>query len=45
VDSAFYPDSLILIISLMEDKVVQIGAFQIDEGKILQKAVKVIEKK
>ncbi len=45
VDSAFYPDSLILIISLMEDKVPQIGAFQIEEGNIQQKAVKVIEKK
>ena len=45
VDSAFYPDSLILIISLMEDKVPQIGAFQIDEGKILQKAVKATSNK
>ena len=33
VDSAFYPDSLILIISLMEDKVCQIGAFQIEKGE------------
>lgn len=44
LDFAFYPDSLILIISLMEDKVPQIGAFQIEKGKIQQKAVKVIEK-
>jgi len=29
VDSAFYPDSLVFIISLMADKVSQIGAFQI----------------
>ena len=45
VDSAFYPDSLILIISLMEDKVSQIGAFQIEKGKIQQKAVKVNQNK
>ena len=44
VDFAFYPDSLILIISLMADKIPQIGAFQIEKGKIQQKAVKVIEK-
>jgi hypothetical protein len=29
----------------MKDKVPPIGAFQIEEGKIQQKAVKVIEKK
>ena len=45
VDSAFYPDSLILIISLMEDKVPQIGAFQIEKGEILKKAVKVNQNK
>ena len=44
VDSAFYPDSLILIISLMDDKVPQIGAFQIEKGKIERKAVWVTEK-
>ncbi|MGA2959506.1 MAG: M67 family metallopeptidase [Thermodesulfobacteriota bacterium] len=45
VDSAFYPDSLILIISLMENKVPQIGAFQIEKGEILKKAVKVNQNK
>ncbi len=45
VDSAFYPDSLILIISLMEDKVPQIRAFQIAEGKIEKKTVKVNQNK
>ena len=44
VDSAFYPDSLILIISLMEDTVPQIGAFQIEKGKIQEKKVKVNQK-
>jgi proteasome lid subunit RPN8/RPN11 len=44
VDYAFYPDSLILIISLMEKKVPQIGAFQIEEGKIEEKAIKVVGK-
>jgi proteasome lid subunit RPN8/RPN11 len=44
VDYAFYPDSLILIISLMEKKVPRIGAFQIEEGKIEEKAIKVIGK-
>ncbi len=45
LDSAFYPDSLILIISLMEDKVPQIRAFQIAEGKIEKKTVKVNQNK
>jgi proteasome lid subunit RPN8/RPN11 len=45
VDSAFYPDSLILIISLMEDTGPQIGAFQIEKGKIQEKEVKVNQKK
>jgi proteasome lid subunit RPN8/RPN11 len=45
VNSAFYPDSLILIISLMEDKVPQIGAFQIEEGKFEKKTVKVNQNK
>jgi proteasome lid subunit RPN8/RPN11 len=45
VDSAFYPDSIILIISLMEDKVPQLGAFQIEEGKFEKKTVKVNEDK
>jgi len=44
VDQAFYPDSLILIISLMEKKAPQIGAFQIEEGRIEKKTVKVVEK-
>jgi [CysO sulfur-carrier protein]-S-L-cysteine hydrolase len=41
VDYAFYPDSLILIISLIEKEVPQIGAFQIEKGKIERKAVRV----
>ena len=44
VDYAFYPDSLILIISLMEKKVPQIGAFQIEKGKIEKKAIKIVGK-
>jgi len=44
VDSAFYPDSLILIISLMEKEVPQFGAFQIEKGKVEKKAIKVIGK-
>jgi len=45
VDYAFYPDSLILIISLMDQKVPQIGAFQIENGKIEKKVVKIMGKK
>ena len=41
VDYAFYPDSLILIISLMEKEVPQIGAFQIEKGRIEKKTIKV----
>jgi proteasome lid subunit RPN8/RPN11 len=41
VDYAFYPDSLILIISLMEKEAPRIAAFQIEEGKIERKAVRV----
>jgi proteasome lid subunit RPN8/RPN11 len=41
VDNAFYPDSLILIISLIEKEVPQIGAFQIEKGKIERKSVRV----
>jgi len=44
VDYAFYPDSLILIVSLIEKEVSQIGAFQIEEGKIEKKTIKVIRK-
>ncbi len=41
VDYAFYPDSLIMIVSLMEKEVPQIGVFQIEEGKTEKKAVRV----
>ncbi len=44
VDYAFYPDSLILIISLMENKVPQVGVFRIEKGRIEKKTIKVIEK-
>jgi len=44
VDQAFYPDSLILIISLMEKGALQMGAFQIAEGRIEKKTIKVVEK-
>ena len=44
VDYAFYPDSLILIISLMEKEVPQIGVFQIEKGEIERKTIKVIGK-
>ena len=43
VDNAFYPDSLILIISLMEKNTPQIAAFQISEGRIEKKAIKVMK--
>ena len=43
-DYAFYPDSLILIISLREKKAPQIEAFQIEEGRIEKKTIKVMEK-
>ena len=41
VDHAFYPDSLILIISLMDLKSPEVGVFQIEDGKIEQKGLKV----
>ena len=41
VDYAFYPDSLILIISLMDPKGPQLGVFQIENGKIEQKGLKI----
>jgi proteasome lid subunit RPN8/RPN11 len=44
VDNAFYPDSLILIISLKEKSAPRIEAFQIEEGRIEKKAIKVMEK-
>jgi proteasome lid subunit RPN8/RPN11 len=44
VDNAFYPDSLILIISLKEKSAPQIAAFQIEEGRIDRKVVRVTGK-
>jgi proteasome lid subunit RPN8/RPN11 len=44
VDYAFYPGSLILIISLMEKEVPQIGAFQIEKRRIEKKKIKVTER-
>ncbi len=44
VDQAFYPDSLILIISLKDKSAPEIGAFQIEEGRIERKAVRVTGK-
>jgi len=41
VDHAFYPDSLLLIISLMDQEAPQIGSFHIENGKIEQKGVKI----
>ncbi len=41
VDLAFYPDSLILLISLMDPADPQIGAFQIEGGKIEARAIKI----
>jgi proteasome lid subunit RPN8/RPN11 len=40
VDHAFYPDSLILIISLMDPKAPQVGVFQIEKGKFEEKKLK-----
>lgn len=44
VDLAFYPDSLILIISLMDRQVPEICAFQIEEGKVEKRAIKICAK-
>jgi proteasome lid subunit RPN8/RPN11 len=44
VDYALYPDSLILIVSLMEKSAPQIAAFQIEEGRIERKAVRATKK-
>ena len=44
VDYALYPDSLILIISLMDKKAPQIKGFQIEEGRIEKKTIKVTGK-
>lgn len=41
VDHAFYPDSLILIISLMDQEVPEICAFQIRDGKIEQRSIRI----
>lgn len=43
VENAFYPDSFILIISLKEKNAPQITAFQIEEGRIEKKAIKVMK--
>ncbi len=43
IKNAFYPDSLLLIISLMEKNAPQIAAFQIKEGLIERKAIKVMK--
>jgi proteasome lid subunit RPN8/RPN11 len=45
VDYAFYPESLILIISLMEKRAPQIEAFQIEEGRIEKKTIKVMKRR
>ncbi len=44
VDYAFYPDSLILIISLIDKEIPQVGAFQVEEGRIERKTIKVTAK-
>ena len=44
VDYAFYPESLILIISLIEKEIHPIGAFQIEKGKIERKTVRITGK-
>jgi proteasome lid subunit RPN8/RPN11 len=43
VDFAFYPDSLILIISLMDPKAPQAGVFQIEDREIEQKRLKITD--
>ena len=43
VDYAFYPDSLILIISLMDPKAPQAGVFQIEDREIEQKRLKITD--
>jgi len=42
VDYAFYPDSLILIISLTDPKVPQAGVFQIENGRVKEKRLKIM---
>jgi [CysO sulfur-carrier protein]-S-L-cysteine hydrolase len=44
VDYAFYPGSLILIISLVEKEVPQIAIFQIEKGRIEKRTIKVMGK-
>lgn len=44
IDLAFYPDSLILIISLMNQQVPEVCAFQIEEGKNEKRAIKISAK-
>lgn len=43
VDYAFYPASLILIISLMDPKAPQAGVFQIEDREIEQKRLKITD--
>ena len=44
VDQAFYPDSLILIISLMDEKIPEICTFQIEDRKIEKRTIKITQK-
>jgi proteasome lid subunit RPN8/RPN11 len=41
IDHAFYPDVLILIISLMDQEVPEIRAFQIKDGKIEKRSIRI----
>ena len=40
IEQAFYPDSQIWIISLMDQQAPEIGAFQVKEGKVRRRAIK-----
>ena len=41
IDHAFYPDALILIISLMDQEAPEIRAFQIRDGKIEKRLIRI----
>jgi len=42
IDHAFYPDTLILIISLMDQGAPEIRAFQIKDGKIEKRSIRIM---
>lgn len=41
IELAFYPDAIILIISLLDQKKPSIGAFQVKDGKVEERGIRV----